>query len=555
TNGSFPQKQQQQTQEHRQEQRQHQHQRRFPEIEEAGEGEGEEPQQQQQRHRSHAHSNRHNRHNHHKPAVASTTNTATTTAPVVLLHGVGLGLLPYMDLIRRLLAAGLPVLLVEYKHVSLRLCSIIPSADDIAGVVVGLLDRLGVAQACVVAQSYGTFVASRLAQCHAARLQSLVMLDPVCFGMFLPHLLANFIYRKPRTTSLRTWIVDQALSFMSRDLHCAAAMCRRFYWSDLNLWPQDLPFRTLVAIAGQDQLIHVEAVMEFVRHYASKVLFHPQHTHAQLLVDSDWEQQIVADILSMASSGGGAAGAREVRRRLATPATPMSLLPPSSSLPLLQHRMRQRTDGGMVPVMTAAAAAAAKSPPPPVRPGVVRRRWTTTGAAGAGGSLAEEVSEAEAAIIRAAAAMAAPGVEATPTVGGLLEDEETLPPGPQGLTALAEALRAGIAKREGEEVPAAAAGTAGSLKAGMMAPAGPTEAAAAATLPLGAAGGGAAVGPPSPVVQRRLSGTTRLEACAKPWPGPLDRCHLELASAGLNKAMLIAGNGSGEGGGSSASGD
>ncbi len=26
--------------------------------------------------------------------------------------------------------------------------------------------------------------------------------------------------------------------FLGRDMHCAAAVCRRFYWSDLNLWPQ-----------------------------------------------------------------------------------------------------------------------------------------------------------------------------------------------------------------------------------------------------------------------------------------------------------------------------
>ena len=57
-------------------------------------------------------------------------------------------------------------------------------------------------------------------------------------SMFMPHLLANFIYRQPRASSLSVWAKDVLFNFVSRDLHCAAALCRRFYWSDVNLWPQ-----------------------------------------------------------------------------------------------------------------------------------------------------------------------------------------------------------------------------------------------------------------------------------------------------------------------------
>ena len=50
-------------------------------------------------------------------------------------------------------------------------------------------------QACILAHSYGTFVASSLARRHPSRLHSLCLLDPTCFGVFLPNLLNNFIYR------------------------------------------------------------------------------------------------------------------------------------------------------------------------------------------------------------------------------------------------------------------------------------------------------------------------------------------------------------------------
>lgn len=48
-------------------------------------------------------------------------------------------------------------------------------------------------RACIVGHSYGTFVGSRLVQQHRDRVHTLCLIDPVCFGMFMPHLLHNFI--------------------------------------------------------------------------------------------------------------------------------------------------------------------------------------------------------------------------------------------------------------------------------------------------------------------------------------------------------------------------
>ncbi len=80
---------------------------------------------------------------------------------------------------RLLLSCRVPLLALEYKHVSMRLCSVIPSADEVAEAAVAAMDAHGLAQGCVVAHSYGTFVASRMAQRHPGRLQSLALLDPV----------------------------------------------------------------------------------------------------------------------------------------------------------------------------------------------------------------------------------------------------------------------------------------------------------------------------------------------------------------------------------------
>ncbi|KAJ9508158.1 hypothetical protein QJQ45_021572, partial [Haematococcus lacustris] len=212
--------------------------------------------------------------------------------------------LPPPELLCQLAAPGGPLLAPEVGHVSLRLCRTVPSACQVAAKVVAMMDRLrlpptGLAlvllhpaarawlraplpaatpvppppscssQACVVAHSYGTFVASRLVQAHGPRaVRSLALIDPVCFGMFLPSLLHSFVYRTPwsafKAKGLLAALKAAFIHFVARDVHAAATFCRGFYWTDVNLWPEELPPRCLVVLAGRDELLHAEEVRQVV---------------------------------------------------------------------------------------------------------------------------------------------------------------------------------------------------------------------------------------------------------------------------------------------------
>lgn len=75
-------------------------------------------------------------------------------------------------------------------------------------VTLSVMDRLGLERFGVVAHSYGTFMASRLAQRVPRRLAYLSLLDPVCFFMFTGKLIHNFVYHNPvKGSSLITWWV------------------------------------------------------------------------------------------------------------------------------------------------------------------------------------------------------------------------------------------------------------------------------------------------------------------------------------------------------------
>ncbi|GFH18758.1 uncharacterized protein HaLaN_15613 [Haematococcus lacustris] len=68
---------------------------------------------------------------------------AASAAPIVLLHGVGLGLLPYIRMLVSLAATGAPVIAVEYKHVGQRWCKDVPSLTDLRDTVLAILRKHG----------------------------------------------------------------------------------------------------------------------------------------------------------------------------------------------------------------------------------------------------------------------------------------------------------------------------------------------------------------------------------------------------------------------------
>ncbi|GIM02000.1 hypothetical protein Vretimale_6706 [Volvox reticuliferus] len=106
-------------------------------------------------------------------------NDGGADAPVLFLHGVGLGLLPYLNFLLRLSSLGRPAVAVEVRHLSMRLCTEVPEEDEIVERIAGALQHHGVRQVHVVAHSYGTFMASRLVHLHRPLVASLTLLDPV----------------------------------------------------------------------------------------------------------------------------------------------------------------------------------------------------------------------------------------------------------------------------------------------------------------------------------------------------------------------------------------
>jgi hypothetical protein len=64
---------------------------------------------------------------------------------------------------------------------------------------------------------------------------------------------------------------DLMLYFASRDLHLSATFARRFYWSDMNLWPEDMPPGSVVLLSGNDDLVHADEVKLMLEQQGSHI--------------------------------------------------------------------------------------------------------------------------------------------------------------------------------------------------------------------------------------------------------------------------------------------
>lgn len=90
---------------------------------------------------------------------------------------------PYILFLRTLFAAtsSHPMIVLEFRHISMRLCLTAVDVDDATHAVAAMLRQHGFNKACVVSHSFGTFVASRLCQMHPSLVHSLVRRSSLYF--------------------------------------------------------------------------------------------------------------------------------------------------------------------------------------------------------------------------------------------------------------------------------------------------------------------------------------------------------------------------------------
>ncbi|KZT12076.1 uncharacterized protein LAESUDRAFT_733939 [Laetiporus sulphureus 93-53] len=184
--------------------------------------------------------------------------------PVLFLHGVGMGLMPYVPFMLDIVAADpdIGILAIEYLSFSTRISKPILERQAMMDAIRQILDHHGLSEVVIAAHSYGTFVTTYMLRDPALsqRIAAMVLADPVALLAFRPDLSYNFAYRPPRRAT--EWLLWY---FVCRDPDISRVVSRNMFLMDNSLWKDELDGRKVtVAIGGQDLLLDAKKAREYL---------------------------------------------------------------------------------------------------------------------------------------------------------------------------------------------------------------------------------------------------------------------------------------------------
>ncbi|KAH0545373.1 hypothetical protein FGG08_000514 [Glutinoglossum americanum] len=189
-----------------------------------------------------------------------------TRLPILFIHGIGIGLYPYINLLAELNTGGasasadgeLGILAVEIMPVSFRITSQALDKNKMCGEIQNILKAHGWDKFVLVSHSYGSVISAHLLHTPqiAEKIGPILLIDPVSFLLHHPDVAYNFTRRKPSRAN-----EHQLYYFASKDMGVSHTLARRFFWSENILWKEDFRKRRLtVSLGGKDLIVDTEAV-------------------------------------------------------------------------------------------------------------------------------------------------------------------------------------------------------------------------------------------------------------------------------------------------------
>mmetsp|Transcript_4932 Transcript_4932/g.11505 ORF Transcript_4932/g.11505 Transcript_4932/m.11505 type:complete len:514 (+) Transcript_4932:86-1627(+) len=182
----------------------------------------------------------------------------TRALPVVLIHGLGIGVAPYVQFIRQLSVLR-ECFVIELPEISQACCETVLPPEVMAEALSAMLQAHGHSQATFVAHSYGTFVMSWVLQFRRSFVAKAVLLDPVALLLAQPDVAYNFLYRNPDQGMLMI-----AAHFVRWEMFAAHVLMRHFYWHHNVLWKEDLPPNSLVVLSSLDDICNSHYVRRYL---------------------------------------------------------------------------------------------------------------------------------------------------------------------------------------------------------------------------------------------------------------------------------------------------
>ncbi|MCJ1274807.1 hypothetical protein MMC21_002605 [Puttea exsequens] len=196
-------------------------------------------------------------------------HTSKSRLPVLFVHGIGVGLYPYINFLAELnqglddAEGEVGIIAIEIMPISSRITHPALTKNDMCEEILSILQKHGWDQVVLISHSYGTVVSTHLLRTPetASRIGPVILIDPVSFLLHVPDVAYNFTCRQPvRANEYQLWY------FGSKDMGVSHTLSRRFFWSENILWKHDLDGRRVtVVLCGKDLIVDTEAVGRYLK--------------------------------------------------------------------------------------------------------------------------------------------------------------------------------------------------------------------------------------------------------------------------------------------------
>ncbi|MCJ1276558.1 hypothetical protein MMC21_004364 [Puttea exsequens] len=260
----------------------------------------------------------------YRPLLWYIPHLSKTRLPVLFIHGIGIGLYPYVNFLAEVNRTGelatdddIGIIALEIMPVSFRLTGSALPPDQMCSQILQILREHGWQKVVLVSHSYGSIISTHLLHDSEAAgyFGPVLLIDPVTILLHLPDVAYNFTCRPPKSgPEYQLWY------FASMDQSVARTLGRHFFWSLNVLWKHDLMDRAVtVSLAGKDLIVNTEAVGRYltndglssaengdykVRQWRGQgldILWFKELDHAQVF-DSTRNRRILANVVRVYST-------------------------------------------------------------------------------------------------------------------------------------------------------------------------------------------------------------------------------------------------------------
>ncbi|KAI9497206.1 Alpha/Beta hydrolase protein [Zychaea mexicana] len=243
----------------------------------------------------------------------------TDKKPIIFIHGIGPGLLPYLKFVYHLIDIDAPLFCVEQPYVSMRCVEDVPSMQEAVQDLERMLHHHGFRDAVYVSHSLGTALTSWAVQHIPKTVAGVVMLDPICFMLHYKDICVNFVYRIPKTAS-----ESIVKFFASSELYISYYISRHFHWFQLALYvtPQQprqtrlsrrrrsqhqnrtirMPLATKVFLSEHDNIVNSSRVHDYLAGNGISSTVMAGLDHGWFLFKSAWQQEILETVADYTSN-------------------------------------------------------------------------------------------------------------------------------------------------------------------------------------------------------------------------------------------------------------